>query len=353
LALQGVSPLQLVAAWDELLDHIVDLGPEGYRGLGTELIGAEFGRLAQSKSAPMLRQGQRSSQRPIAAIQITADQESDEEFYEDDEDYDPDDPDGVDDPERDNWEYDDYEEDEDSEDEDSDRPGFADGDLDIEPADEPESDDEPEDDTADLWDDDPDDDLTLWAKLDHECPQLLRLINCGPLRIIGPTGSGKSELIAALLSLRWKYAHHLVERPLSFGAELDPIEAWIAAGAECATRVRRAPAKRTTYVWDQFIDLDSFAVGADTQSLKTAFSMILRHSQAIDTYHIFVALTDDQCHNPIAGTAQLFRRSSVKVEAIAASVQGADGLYQTVPSREYRVTWIDGVVEKFVLPELF
>lgn len=217
-----------------------------------------------------------------------------------------------------------------------------------------------------------DDRQALIARLNQDCPALVKLIKSHPIRLTGTQRSGKSTIakILGLLRMVLLPGHGVVAATPHYEPANPYPKVFTVAGVTAqgkrdypaierqwfgmAGLVESCQQSNISYIWDEFGLFDQAIPDSDgdTDKIKRVLTSCLRETMKFGIYPMFIVHGETAAFLPGSkGLVTVFLNSTVRVEAIGEQVQDDMGLPTLRPTGRFNVTYLDGSKDEGKLPD--
>ncbi len=217
-----------------------------------------------------------------------------------------------------------------------------------------------------------DDRAALIARLNQDCPALVKLIKSHPIRLTGTQRSGKSTIakILGLLRMVLLPGHGVIAATPHYEPANPYPKVFTVAGVTpqgkrdypaierqwfgMADRVESCQQSNVSYVWDEFGLFDQAIADTDDDKdkIKRVLTSCLRETMKFGIYPMFIVHGETAAFLPGSkGLVTVFLNSTVRVEAIGEQVQDEMGLPTLRPTGRFNVTYLDGTKDEGKIPE--
>jgi hypothetical protein len=207
---------------------------------------------------------------------------------------------------------------------------------------------------------------SLLARLKTDCPALVNLLKAPPIRLVGVQRSGKTTLakIIALLRLVILPDHQVIASTPHAESENSYPDVFTVVGVKDGKRDFAATNRQwaamhnriftntrspgNTTIWDEFGLLDA---AIDPDDILSVVKTTLREATKHGEYPMFIVHGETLNFLPgVTGIREPFLKSTMRVEAIGAMVEGDDGIPYVQPTGRFTVTNMDGTSSNGILP---
>ena len=217
-----------------------------------------------------------------------------------------------------------------------------------------------------------DDRAALIARLNQDCPALVKLIKSHPIRLTGTQRSGKSTIakILGLLRMVLLPGHGVIAATPHYEPANPYPKVFTVAGVTpqgkrdyaaierqwfgMADKVESCQQSNVSYVWDEFGLFDQAIADTDDDKdkIKRVLTSCLRETMKFGIYPMFIVHGETAAFLPGSkGLVTVFLNSTVRVEAIGEQIEDEMGLPTLRPTGRFNVTYLDGTKDEGKLPD--